>query len=245
MLTKAEIKHLQSLKLKKYRQNYDEFIIEGEKLTTEALLGNAEVLLLISNAGWIKEHKATIPAHIPQHEVLENDLEKISSLSTAPPVMALMKQKKVSIHQFENLNNWIIALDGINDPGNMGTILRTADWFGIDKVICSDDCVELYNPKVVQSTMGAIFRVDVLYTGLETFLKDCKMPVYGAVLEGEDLYTTKFKQPGILVIGSESHGIRPEVLKHCSNLITIPSFGKSESLNAGVATGIILSEIRR
>ena len=223
MLTKAEIKHLQSLKLKKYRQNYDEFIIEGEKLTTEALLGNAEVLLLIANARWIKEHKATIPAHIPQHEVSENDLEKISSLSTAPPVMALVKQKKVSIHQFENLNNWIIALDGINDPGNMGTILRTADWFGIDKVICSD----------------------VAFTGLETFLKDCKMPVYGAVLEGEDLYTTKFKQPGILVIGSESHGIRPEVLKHCSNLITIPRFGKSESLNAGVAAGIILSEIRR
>ncbi|HRH53004.1 MAG TPA: RNA methyltransferase [Chitinophagales bacterium] len=245
MLTKAEIKHLQSLKLKKYRQNYDEFIIEGEKLTTEALLGNAEMLLLIANAGWIKEHKSTIPANIPLHEVSENDLEKISSLSTAPPVMALVKQKKVSIHQFENTNNWIIALDGINDPGNMGTILRTADWFGIDKVICSDDCVDLYNPKVVQSTMGAIFRVDVLYTGLETFLKDNKMPVYGAVLEGENIYQTKFKQPGILVIGSESHGIRKEVLNYCSNQITIPRFGKSESLNAGVAAGIILSEIRR
>lgn len=209
------------------------------------MLGNAEVLLLIATAGWIKEHKATIPTHIPLHEVSGNDLEKISSLSTAPPVMALVKQKKVSIHQFEGAKNWIIALDGINDPGNMGTILRTADWFGIDKIICSDDCVELYNPKVVQSTMGAIFRVDVLYTGLETFLKDCKMPIYGAVLEGEDIYTTKFKQPGILVIGSESHGIRQEVKNHCTNLITIPRFGKSESLNAGVATGIILSEISK
>lgn len=245
MLTKAQIKHLQSLKLKKYRQNYDEFVIEGDKLITEALLGNAEVILLVATEEWFYVHRTEIPDNIPIETATMSTLEKLTSMATAPPVIAVLKQKIVDENKFINPNEWIVALDGINDPGNLGTILRTCWWFGITKIVCSLTCVELYNPKVIQSSMGAIFRVDVMYTDLNNYLHKNKLPVYGATLHGENIEKISFKASGIMIIGSESHGISPEILPYCKHQITIAKSGDAESLNAGVAAGILLHELRK
>lgn len=245
MLTKAQIKHLQDLKLKKYRQNYDEFIIEGEKLTTESLLGNADLRLIVATREWIQTNSSILPSTIPVEIATEKDLQKISSLVTAPPVIALVGKMNYTISSISPNGKWIIALDGINDPGNLGTIIRTADWFGIDTIVCSLDCVDCYNPKVVQSTMGSLFRVKVIYTDLLDFLSKNSQNAYAAVLSGENLNNLTFNSEGVLVIGSESHGISDVVLQKCSKKLTIPQFGQAESLNAGVATGIILSAIRR
>ena len=244
MLTKAQIKHLQGLKLKKYRQNYADFVIEGEKLVTEALLENVYPDLFIATTEWLTQHRGMLPEGIQVVEATLAEIEKISSLSTPQPVMALVKKREISESDLQVVNKWVLALDGISDPGNMGTILRTADWFGIDTVLCSHDCVELYNPKVVQSTMGAIFRMQVCYLDLAHYLKKTKMPVVGAVLGGESLHDHTFGRSGILVIGSESHGISPEVLAATTHQVTIPAYGRSESLNAAIATGIILHQIR-
>jgi RNA methyltransferase, TrmH family len=241
MLTTAQIKHLKSLKLKKYRQNYDEFIIEGDKLITEALLGNEDMTLLIATDEWIVNNKATLPAHVAVEIAKQKELDTISSLSTAPPVMALVKQRSYTIADIEVSDNWILALDGISDPGNLGTIIRSADWFGINTIICSNNCVELYNPKVVQSTMGSIFHVKTIYTDLHAFIAANKHICVAATLDGQQVYGFQFDNEGILVIGSESHGISASILSLIQHRITIPSFGKAESLNAGVATSILLS----
>ncbi len=241
MLTTAQIKHLKSLKLKKYRQNYDEFIIEGDKLVTEALLGNEDMTLLIATDEWIVNNKATLPAHVAVEIAKQKDLDTISSLSTAPPVMALVKQRTYTIADIEVRDNWILALDGINDPGNLGTIIRSADWFEISTIVCSNNCVELYNPKVVQSTMGSIFHVKTIYTDLHAFIATNKHICVAATLDGQQVYGFQFDKQGILVIGSESHGISASILSLIQQRITIPSFGKAESLNAGVATSILLS----
>lgn len=245
MLTKAQIKHLQGLKLKKYRQNYEDFVIEGEKLVTEALLENVYPDLLIATADWLQANRRSIPEAVQVVETSMADIEKISSLSTPQPVLALMKKKEVSINTIDITQKWSLALDGISDPGNFGTILRTADWFGIDTVLCSNDCVDLYNPKVIQSTMGSIFRMSVCYFDLHDYLASCNLPKYAAVLDGEMLDNHIWPEKGVLVIGSESHGISSKVLATCNHAITIPSYGKSESLNAAIATGILLHDIKR
>lgn len=243
MLTTAQIKHLQSLKLKKYRQNYDEFIIEGDKLITEALLGNAEMRLLIATEPWYHSHSNDLPSSLQVEIVKQKDLDKISSLSTTPEVMGLVKQYSLQIDTVSVDQKWILVLDGIHDPGNLGTIIRTADWFGIDTIICSENCVDAYNPKVVQSAMGSLFRVKVVYTHLADFLQAHKASTFGATLDGENVNQVAFPTAGILVIGSESHGISEEVMQLMDKKITIPKLGSTESLNAAIANAIILSKI--
>lgn len=245
MLSKAQIKHLQGLKLKKYRQNYGDFLIEGDKLITEALLEKVYPELIIATSDWIQQHSGNIPEGIPIAETEQSVIEKISSLSTPPPVMALMQQPKQPTNPGICKGQWWLALDGINDPGNMGTLLRTADWFGIRTILCSENCVDLYNPKVIQSTMGALFRVQVYYGDLSSWLAEQKVNSYAAVLGGEPLTETHFHNEGILVIGSESHGISEPVLEVCNQTVTIPHIGKTESLNAAIAGSILLYEIRR
>lgn len=243
MLTKAQIKHLQGLKLKKYRQNYGDFVIEGEKLVTEALLENVFPDLIIATPEWLAQHAGGIPEQVGIAEAGMRDIEKISSLSTPQPVMALVKKKETHIRQIVPHGHWILALDGIQDPGNLGTMLRTADWFGVQAVVCSNDSVDLYNPKVVQSTMGAIFRMPVAYTDLDTWFPSLQVPRYAAVLQGEPLENSSFGREGVLVIGSESHGISSAVLAACDHTVTIAGFGRTESLNAGIAAGILLHSI--
>ncbi|MFI5171359.1 MAG: TrmH family RNA methyltransferase [Chitinophagales bacterium] len=243
MVTKARLKHLQSMKLKKYRQNYAEFVIEGDKLTTEALLEKADMLLLAATKKWLADNKIKLPKNIPVEEVSEKELEKISSLKTPPPVVALMKAPVNSIHDIQLSGRWTLVLDGINDPGNLGTIIRSADWFGFKTIVCGKDCVELYNPKVVQSTMGSIFRIGVIYDDIGSFLRKASPKKYAAVLNGIEMTKIKPGKEGILVIGSESHGISKEIIELCDEKISIRSFGKAESLNAAVAASILMNYI--
>ncbi len=244
MLTKAQITHLKSLKLKKYRQNYDEFVIEGDKLITEALLGNVDLRRLVATKQWQQTNNLQLPQHLPVETVNEKEMQQISSLSTSPEVIGLVGKMNNDIQSFTAGNNWALILDGISDPGNFGTIIRTAEWFGIDTIICSDETVELYNPKVVQSSMGSLFRTKVYYTDLPTFLTKYPNQAIATTLKGQNIYTCNFNKFGFLVIGSESHGIGENVLKLCAMEVKIPALGKAESLNAAVATGIALSVIK-
>ena len=180
------------------------------------------------------------------NEISLTDVEKISTMKTPQDIIALVKMPEWPVLS-ENVlqNKFSIVLDGIQDPGNMGTIIRTADWFGIKHIICSDDTVDVYNPKVVQATMGSIAHVNVYYTGLEAFLAKIKLPVFGALLEGENIYKTNFGSEGLVIMGNEGNGLRPEIQKLVSKSITIPRIGKAESLNVAIATALFCSEITR
>lgn len=241
MLVKSKVKYIQTLGQKKFRQQEGVFIAEGPKLVAELLTETPEnVLEVFAIKEWVEENKIMLPP-AKLYEISDAELEKISHLTTPNQVLAIVKQFAVS-EAVAPKDKMLLALDNIQDPGNLGTIIRIADWFGIDQVICSDDTADVYNPKVVQSTMGSIARVKVVYTSLAGWL--CRQQdarIYAAVLEGQDI--TKMKKPagGILVIGNESKGISEEVMKCCNTRITIPNKGKAESLNAAVATGIILS----
>lgn len=177
-------------------------------------------------------------------------MEKLSNMSTAPEVIAVVDMPEEPSIDGVNTNylkdHLVLVLDGVKDPGNMGTIIRIADWFGIEYLICSEDCVELYNPKVIQSTMGSILRVKVHSRNLTEWLNEQQSSaIYGALLQGENCYTIEGKINGILVMGSESHGISSDVLPLINRPITIPSFGSAESLNVAIATGILCSEAKR
>ncbi|MDB5031130.1 MAG: methyltransferase [Mucilaginibacter sp.] len=171
---------------------------------------------------------------------------KISSLKTAPDVIAVVKIPQWPGLNYNMLNKkFSIVLDSIQDPGNMGTIIRTADWFGIDHIICSEDCVEVYNPKVVQATMGSLSRINVHYVDLPAVLSQINLPVYGALLDGENIYNTNFGSEGLVVMGNEGNGLSEEVKQLVNKAITIPRAGNAESLNVAIATAIFCSEINR
>jgi TrmH family RNA methyltransferase len=172
------------------------------------------------------------------------ELEKMSMLQTPNQVLAvaMMPQKKETLNLAGPLT---IVLDGIQDPGNMGTIIRTADWFGITQIVASEDTVDVYNPKVIGATMGSFMRVSVTYKNLADWMPTIKLPVYGALLEGENVFTIKTPQKGLLVIGSEGKGIRENILDFITHPVTIPKIGEAESLNAGIAAGIIVAQLTR
>ena len=173
-------------------------------------------------------------------EVADFELDKLTQLQKANQVLALVEKKTIK-GTVQLKGKMTLFLDGIQDPGNLGTIIRTADWFGLDQIVISADTASCYNPKVVQSTMGSILRVDVIVADLEALIQSSKMPIYGAVLEGKSIQTTTLVKEGIVVIGNESKGIRPPILALITDPITIPKYGNAESLNAAVATGIILA----
>ena len=241
MLVKSKAKYIQSLGQKKFRQQEGVFIAEGPKLVNELLTEHSgSVLEVFAVKNWI-EANGRLATNCDLTEITEGELEKISQLTTPNQVLAIIKQS-TPIKPVAEKDKFILALDGIQDPGNLGTIVRIADWFGVSHIVCSEDSADRYNPKVIQSTMGSIGRVNVFYTSLSEWLfeqKDAR--IYAAVLEGQDI--TKMQQPagGVIVIGNESKGISEAVRQFCNASITIPQKGKAESLNAAVATGIILS----
>ncbi len=241
MLVKSKAKYIQSLGQKKFRQQEGVFIAEGPKLVNELLTEHSgSVLEVFAVKNWI-EANGRLATNCDLTEITEGELEKISQLTTPNQVLAIIKQS-TPIKPVAEKDKFILALDGIQDPGNLGTIVRIADWFGISHIVCSEDSADRYNPKVVQSTMGSIGRVNVFYTSLSEWLVEQKdARIYAAVLEGQDI--TKMQQPagGVIVIGNESKGISEAVRQFCNASITIPQKGKAESLNAAVATGIILS----
>lgn len=242
MLTKLKIKYIQSLGHKKFRDEEGVFIAEGPKLVAELL---QECPDRITELYALPEWVAQMPAGGPEPVAIQaQELERISQLATPNQVLAVVKQFDTP-DAAPARGQLVLALDTIQDPGNLGTIIRIADWFGISRIVCSRDCADCYNPKVVQSTMGSISRVDILYTDLEKWLAQEGQPViYAAALEGQAVNLTGHVKEGVLVIGNESKGISPAVVEKITRRITIPRIGRAESLNAAVATGILLSHMR-
>ena len=239
MISKSRVKYIQSLGQKKHRDDEGVFIAEGPKLVHELLQNkNVELLELYALNEW-KQTNKNIFTGISINEISESELSRISQLKTPNQVVGLFKQFTKS--NPETTGRISLVLDTVQDPGNLGTIIRTADWFGISQVICSSDSADVYNPKVVQATMGSISRVKVFYTELEQWLRQQTIRIYGALLDGTDVTKMKRLKEGLIIIGNESKGIDKNLLPHINERITIPKIGEAESLNAAVATGIILS----
>ncbi len=250
VLSKNQVKFLNSLNLHKFRKLHQQFIAEGSKIVLEFITGSFEVVEVYAQNEWIEENtKLLKEKKITVFEVSQNDLQKVSALSTANVVFAVVKmpaRKPENEKLFENL---VLVLDDIRDPGNLGTIIRTADWFGIKNIVCSVESVDVYNPKVVKATMGSLSRVEVSYTNLVDFLKKTPkgITIYGTLLEGEKIQSKKLADKGVIIIGNESKGISDKLLPYINEKLYIPSFSSSqaESLNASVATAIVCYEFRR
>lgn len=255
MISKQIIKHIRSLQQKKYREENKLFVIEGVKMVNEAVRLHSDKILFLY---YTKDSKECIPVDAISDQTITGliriaDYEKITSQKNPQGILAVLKQNLQSESEMDNNKDIILVLDRIRDPGNLGTIFRIADWFGIQNIICSNDTVDCYNPKVIQATMGAILRVCVQYTFLDLFLRSFKKDettmVYGTSILGENLYNTVIKKPAVIVIGNESQGISPDVNSFIDKNLMIPGYGrktdKSESLNASVATAIICAEFRR
>lgn len=245
MLSKKMLKYIQSLHLKKFRTKENSFIAEGDKIIKEFLLAKKfELKILCAEPSWLDQNKQILKGVSPEivYEVGEQALDQISNLKTPNAVLGVFKQKLFDSPELKN--KITLMLDDLQDPGNMGTIIRIADWFGIEQIICSGNSVDCFNPKVVQASMGSINRVNFLYEDLNLFLqKNDRIPIYAAVLDGISIYELPKLKEGIIVIGNESKGIDPELLYLNMHRISIPRIGNAESLNAAVAAGIIVSQI--
>ncbi|MGL5890617.1 MAG: RNA methyltransferase [Bacteroidia bacterium] len=254
MISKNRIAFLRSLQQKKTRRELGLFVAEGTKTVLELLSSPLAAELIVASPEWLSQNAGTVKKAQTSEEADLQTLERISSLSTAPDVLAVFRIPEQRFETASLLNGYTLAADGIRDPGNLGTLIRIADWFGISRVLCSADTAEVWNPKTVQATMGSLARVQTAEVNLPEILGEIKtlssgqLPVFGTFLNGTSVFETGFTKNGIIIIGSESHGISDAVKELVSHSITIPSFstGKgAESLNAGVAAGIICAEIRR
>ena len=241
MLSKLKVKYIQSLGQKKFRDEHHRFVAEGPKTVLELLAEpNVRLHEIYATSEWLHEHSLGINNELI-NEVSSAELERISSLSTPNVVLGLFE--KFQSREVVTVKGLVLALDTIQDPGNLGSIIRIADWFGIKDVICNTGCADIYNPKVIQATMGSVARVNVVYTNLYEWLRSTEARIFATTLGGQDI--TKIEKPlsGVIVIGNESRGIEPAILALADEQITIPRTGRAESLNAAVATGIILSHL--
>ncbi len=249
MLSKNKIKYIRSLEMRKYRNEYRTFVAEGNKLVAD-LLSAFECEWMIAKSSWMATQ-----GDIPAKELLvdeNNDIRKASFQKNPQDVLAVFKQPAWSMDEVDPASQLILALDNVQDPGNLGTIIRIADWFGISQIVCSPDTADVFSPKVVQATMGALARVKVHYTNLETFLQtqaDKGIPRYGTFLDGEDMYQMELTATGILIMGNEGNGIRGEIEALVNKKLFIPNYPAgqetSESLNVAIATAITCAEFRR
>jgi TrmH family RNA methyltransferase len=239
-MTKAQIKLFQALSRQKYRKEHNAYLVEGDKNAREWLMSAAHIIAIAATADWLENHRSLCGQHreadIMPAETFE--LEKITNLHTAPPVILMVRMPDTRMPSSMD-GEWALYLDRIQDPGNMGTIIRTADWFGIKQLFLSPDCAEVYNPKVVQASMGSLLRVSVCSSSMAALQQQFELPLYAACLGGADLNTLADPQPGLIAVGNESQGLSDEVLRAASHKITIPAGGGAESLNVAVATGII------
>jgi RNA methyltransferase, TrmH family len=240
VISKAKIKWIRSLQQKKNREQEGVFVVEGEKMVLEGLgMPDLETVSIVVH----KDVHSLIAKHhqLPVYSATTTEMEQISGLKTPNKLLAVFKrpERPPAPAGFQ------LALDSIQDPGNMGTILRLADWFGIQSIVCSQETVDCYNPKVIQASMGAIFRIRVEYTDLQQYLKTAGIPVYGALLNGEHYTKVTYEKDGILLMGNEGNGISDELLPLITQAVTIPKIGQAESLNVATATAILLAEITR
>ena len=241
MLSKNQIKIITSLSQKKYRKQHQLFIAEGKKVIEELLPNfDLEWLFCVGDLNFKNVDKNKV------YQVTDTEIKKISVLTTATNCLAVFRIPEE--RENKELKGLIVALDDIRDPGNLGTIIRLCDWFGIETLLCSEETVDVYNPKVVQATMGSISRVNIVYGNLETLLSKTKLPVFGTFMDGNNIYQETLPKKGIIVMGNEANGISAAVEKLVSERIAIPRFGNlqlTESLNVATATAIILSEFKR
>ena len=238
MVSKSQIKLITSLQQKKYREKYGLFLAEGPKIIKEFLKASYQVHSLFSIDGKGLEN-------IDYCQVNLNELKKISSLKSANSALAIIHIPK---HKITSHKGIIVALDAVRDPGNLGTIIRLCDWFGIEQLVCSLDTVDCFNPKVVQAAMGSTARVNINYEDLSEYINESNLPVYGGCMDGYSVYQENFPEELIIVLGNEANGISDEIINTLTKKITIPQFGdnkETESLNVATATAILLSEIRR
>lgn len=248
MLSKNKIKYIRSLELKKNRKEESVFVAEGHKLVGD-LLGNFHCCLLIATSLWIERHP-----HVEADEIIEvssEDLMRVSLLKTPQDVLAVFKQPDYKVTTDVISSSLCLALDDVQDPGNLGTIIRLADWFGIEHIFCSNGTVDVYNPKVIQATMGALARVRLYYVNLPELIASLHkdIPVYGTFLDGNDMYGEPLSKNGLIVMGNEGNGISNKVSSLINKRLYIPNYPKeretSESLNVATATAIICAEFRR
>ncbi len=238
MITKNQIKYIRGLSLKKNRIKEQCFVVEGEKCLAELLNSSFEIVELFALKDWIDENKVIFDKI---QAVSFKGLERISNLKSPNKVLAVVKLKKQEILQQESVVT--LVLDDINDPGNLGTIIRMCDWFGVKQIICSENSVDIYNPKVVQSTMGSLFRIHIIYANLSTYLAKVTTPIYGAYMDGKNVKDIKINQKVHLVMGNEANGISEKIEKYISKKVVIKNIGgNTESLNVAVATSILLHE---
>lgn len=240
MVSKNQIKLITSLHQKKFRKQHNLFIAEGFKVSSELLDSNFELYHLYETAPLFPQVSLD-----KKTQISESDLKKLSALTTAASCLAVFI---IPVEKNISTAGLTVVLDDVRDPGNLGTIIRLCDWFGVEQIICSRETADLYNPKVIQATMGSISRVQLHYCNLEDFLADVSVPIYGTFMDGTNVYSTSLPADAVLIMGNEANGISSKVEKFVKNRISIPRFSKSqptESLNVATATAIFLSEFRR
>ncbi|MGC4023623.1 MAG: RNA methyltransferase [Cyclobacteriaceae bacterium] len=244
MVSKAKIKFVKSLQVKKYRKQEQSFLVEGAKSVQELLQSDFEVTWLAATEQYLDANSRLIDRkNVETAAANEDELKQLGSFQTNDAAVAIAKMKANSLPNLTN--QYGLVLDDIRDPGNLGTIIRTADWYGIKSIIASEETADFYNSKTISATMGSFCRMNIFYTNLSEFLSSNRLPVYGAFMDGEDVHATKFEDAGLIAIGNESNGISAEVGKYVTQRITIPKVGEAESLNAAIATGIILDNVYR
>ena len=249
MISKEKLKYIRSLELKKYRSLHGTFVAEGNKLVPD-MLAAFPCELIIAKTSWMATQ-----GNIPVDELLEaddDDIRRASFLKTPQDVVAVFRQPSYLLEEADPEDQLVLVLDGIQDPGNLGTIIRLADWFGIQHIVCTPDTADAFSPKVVQATMGALAHIKVHYTAISDYISRHAarhIPVYGTFLDGENIYTKTLSQSGIIIMGNEGNGIRPETEALVTERLFIPSYPPeretTESLNVAIATAIICSEFRK
>lgn len=251
MLSNNKIKFIKALELKKYRKQHTCYVVEGEKMVVELLKSKHSVMELYVTEAFQQKHPALIPSHPVPVRVDEKTLKKVSQLQTASQALAVVAIENAEI-SLPKANELVLALDHIQDPGNLGAIIRSALWFGVKTIYCSSNTVDVYNPKVVQATMGALFRVNVVYTDLAVLIEEAKkqhVALIGTHLKGTNIYEEKLPKGGMILMGNESQGLSENLSKHLDYSLLIPSFPSEtrqmESLNVSVATALVLAEFRR
>ncbi|MDC9509530.1 RNA methyltransferase [Pseudoalteromonas sp. Angola-4] len=241
MISKNQLKLIRQLGQKKYRKQYNQYLVQGEKNVLELLNSPLKAVDIFATQAFINTHQNQFP-EVDFTPAEEESLTKASTLVSNNAAIAVVDMPKADL---PNNTGLILALDGVSDPGNLGTIIRVADWYGIQHIVTSTDSADAYNPKTISATMGSFVRVSVSQVELPEYLQTLNMPIYGAFLDGQSVHTTDLSAKGVLLMGSESHGIREQCAKLVSDKITIPAFGEAESLNVAMATGIILDNFKR
>jgi RNA methyltransferase, TrmH family len=253
MISKNKIRFIKSLQIKKIRDQERLYVIEGDKLVKEFLAANVPVEMVVAKPEFLAGLSADLTKYVSEQESISyEELKQISTLKTPHNALAVVRMPDIEMNISEILKGLCVALDFVQDPGNMGTIIRAAGWFGIKNIICSPDCVDVYNPKVIQASMGALLHVNVYYEDLKKIFTSAKagsVPIFGTLLEGSSIYSHKLNNKGIILLGNESKGISDDLLDFITDKIKIPKFSTAregiDSLNVGMAAAIVFSEFLR